>query len=95
MVYFDTNLIQIPRHFNENPTKMTLTNEVTNKVTEIDVVNVSENPRVYALDMSGVELGDGTYKYNLGSEVGLLQVGDYVATSTEYKEKINNKVYER
>lgn len=95
MVYFSNDLVQIPRHFDENPTKMTLTNEVTNVVTEIDVVNMSSNPRIYALDFTGVKLDNGTYKYNLGSEVGLFQVGDYVATSTQYNENRSNKVYER
>lgn len=94
MVYFNDNLVQIPRHFNENPTKLILTNELTNSVTEIDVVNMSSDNRMYAFNID-VDLDNGTYRYNLGSEVGLFQVGEYVATSTEYKETRNNKVYER
>jgi hypothetical protein len=56
---------------------------------------MSDNPRSYAFNFTNVTLDNGTYKYNLGSEVGLLQVGDYVSTSTEYNENRNNKVYER
>lgn len=97
MIYFNYELVQIPRHFNENPLTMTLTNELTNEVTEVRVNNLSDNPRVYVFHFTSMEvkLDNGTYKYNLGSEVGLLQVGDYVAQSTEYNEKKQNIVYER
>lgn len=95
MIYFTKEVVQFPRHFNENPTRLILTNEVTNEVTELTVRNMSDNPRSYAFNFTSVTLDNGTYKYNLGSEVGLLQVGDYVSTSTEYNENRNNKVYER
>lgn len=94
MVYFDSGLIQIPRHFNENPTKMTLTNEVTNDVIEVVVIDMSDNPRSYVYDLSNLALSNGTYRYELGSETGLLQVGDYVSVSKEYNNKRNTVVYE-
>ena len=94
MVYFDSGLIQIPRHTQENPTKMTLTNELTNDVIEVVVIDMSDNPRSYVFDLSDLELMNGTYRYNLGSETGLLQVGDYVSVVKEYNNKRNSVVYE-
>lgn len=97
MIYFNYELVQIPRHFNENPLTMTLTNELTNVETVVGVVNMSTNPRMYVYHFTEdeVHLDNGTYKYNLGSEVGLMQVGDYVSPATEYNEKKQNTVYER
>ena len=45
--------------------------------------------------MSEVTLKDGTYRYQIGEEIGLFQVGDYVSVSTEYNENRQNIVYER
>lgn len=95
MVYFDSEMIQIPRHFNENPSVMTLTNELTGDVREINVEDMSDNPRMYVFHLGDLGLIDGTYRYNLGSEVGLMQVGEYVRTSQQYNEKKQNTVYER
>jgi hypothetical protein len=61
----------------------------------LEFTDLSQDDRYYLIDLSNVELKDGTYKYQIGSEVGLLQVGDYVAQSTEYNDKKQNKVYER
>ena len=95
MIYFEKGLLQFPRHFDENPTRMVVINELTGTSYEILVVNMSDNPRYYAFDFSDVELDNGTYRYQVGNEVGLMQVGDYVAQTTQYNEKKQNVVYER
>lgn len=93
MIYFSKGLVKFPRHFNESATNLTIVNELTGDEITIPVLSVSSNSHYYEFDLSDVELKNGTYKYHLGSEVGLLQVGEYVATHTEYKERKTNVVY--
>lgn len=95
MIYFEQETIQFPRHSAEKSNKLVITNELTGVSTVIEFVDLSDDERFYLIDMSGVDLMDGTYKYSIGSEIGLMQVGDYVSTSTEYNENRSNKVYER
>lgn len=95
MIYFKMEMMKFPKHFNQNPTKMKLINELTNNEIEVEVEDLSVNPHFYEFDLTDIELTNGTYRYELGKEVGLLQVGDYVAVATEYNEKKNNIEYVR
>lgn len=95
MIYFGSDRLKFPRHFNENPTKMVMTNEMTGEKVEFNVVDLSTNPHFYEFDFTGIDLKVGSYTYTMGKEVGLIQVGDYISTSTEYNERKNNIVYER
>lgn len=95
MVYFDKETLQFPRHFAENSDELLLKNELTGDERTIEFEDLSDNTSYYLIDMSGITLKDGTYRYQIGPEVGLLQVGDYVSESTEYNEKKQNVVYER
>ena len=95
MIYFDSGIIKIPRHSSENADELVLTNELTDEKLTFDVVDLSEDSRYYQIDMTSVtDIPVGTYRYELGSEVGLWQVGDYVSTSPTYNEKKTNIVYE-
>lgn len=95
MIYFDKENLQFPRHSAEISNKLVLRNELTGDENLIEFDDLSDNPNFYLIDMSGVTLTDGTYRYQIGDEVGLLQVGDYVSESTQYNEKKQNVVYER
>lgn len=95
MIYFNNDLVQFPRHSSESSNELVLINELTDEVITLDFVNQSTDFRYYVIDLSNLEIKDGTYRYQIGPEVGLLQVGDYVSTSTEYNEKKQNTVYER
>lgn len=95
MVYFKNNLIKFPRHFNDFSTKMILINELTNDKLELDFVDRSDSDRYYLIDLSNLTLRNGSYRYEIGKDIGLMQVGDYIAPSTEYKETKINVVYER
>lgn len=95
MVYFESGMVKIPRHSSENADKLVLTNELTGEQIEFDVTDLSQDTRYYQIDMTGVtDIPNGTYRYELGVEVGLWQVGDYVSTSPTYNEKKTNIVYE-
>lgn len=88
-------MIKIPRHSSENADKLVLINELTDEELEFNVTDISQDTRYYLIDMTGVtNLPNGTYRYELGAEVGLWQVGDYVTTSPTYNEKKQNIVYE-
>ncbi len=88
-------MVKIPRHSSENADKLVLTNELTGEQIEFDVTDLSQDTRYYQIDMTGVtDIPNGTYRYELGVEVGLWQVGDYVSTSPTYNEKKTNIVYE-
>jgi hypothetical protein len=95
MIYFESKSMQFPRHSAVMTSKLVITNELTGDQTEVEFVNQSSDDRYYLIDLSDVELKDGTYRYQIGPEVGLMQVGDYVSQSTEYNENRSNKVYER
>lgn len=95
MIYFEKETLQFPRHSAETSNKLMVTNELTGDVMDIEFVDLSDDDRYYLIDLSGVDLKDGTYRYQIGPEVGLMQVGDYIAQSTEYNEKKQNIVYER
>lgn len=96
MIYFSNEKIKFPRHFAEVSTKIVLINELSNEKTELDFVDESDSDRYYEIDLSNLELKNGTYKYKIGKEVGLMQVGDYEPTQvTEYNEKKTNVIYER
>ncbi len=95
MIYFESKSMQFPRHSAAITNKLVITNELTGEQTEVEFVNQSSDDRYYLIDLSDVELKDGTYRYQIGPEVGLMQVGDYVSQSTEYNEKKQNIVYER
>lgn len=95
MIYFDKETLQFPRHSAEISNKLVMKNELTGDESTIEFDDLSDNPNFYLIDMSGVTLTDGTYRYQIGGEVGLLQVGDYVSESTQYNEKKQNVVYER
>ena len=95
MIYFESGMVQIPRHSSENADELVLINELTGDRLEYDVTDSSEDSRYYLIDMTDVtDLPVGTYRYELGLEVGLWQVGDYVCTSPTYNEKKTNIVYE-
>lgn len=95
MIYFENETLQFPRHSAEISNKLIVINELSDEKNTLEFTDLSQDDRYYLIDLSNVELKDGTYKYQIGSEVGLLQVGDYVAQSTEYNDKKQNKVYER
>ena len=95
MIYFDKETLQFPRHSAIKSNKMLLKNELTSDEITIEFEDLSDNSSYYLIDMSGTTLKDGTYRYQIGDEVGLLQVGDYVSESTQYNEKKQNVVYER
>lgn len=87
-------MIKIPRHSNENADELVLINELTDDRLEFAVTDMSEDSRYYLIDMTGEDIPVGTYRYELGSEVGLWQVGDYISTSPTYNERKQNIVYE-
>lgn len=93
MVYFEVGLVKFPKHFDENEGKLILKNEMTGEIIEIEVEDQSENNHFYLFDIQH-DLKNGTYRYNYGKEVGLLQVGDYVSPVNEYNERKTNIVYE-
>lgn len=95
MIYFENDLIQFPRHSGETSDKLVMTNELTGESDTLEFVDLSQDERYYLIDLSNVELKDGSYRYQIGPEIGLMQVGDYIAQSTEYNEKKQNIVYER
>lgn len=95
MIYLDKEILQFPRHSASISNKLVLKNEVTNEETMIEFTDLSDDNRYYLIDMSGETLKDGTYRYQIGDEVGLFQVGDYVAETKEYNENRQNIVYER
>ena len=95
MIYFEKETLRFPRHSAENSDKLVLTNELTGEVVEVEFTDLSVDDRYYLIDCSDMELKEGTYRYQIGPECGLMQVGDYVSTSTEYNIKKNNIVYER
>lgn len=96
MIYFSNEKIKFPRHSNEISTELVIINELTNEKTELDFVDESDDDKYYEIDLTNLELKNGTYKYIIGKEIGLLQVGDYQPTEvTEYNEKKTNVVYER
>lgn len=95
MIYFEKETLRFPRHSAEISNKMTIVNELTGDVQEVEFTDLSVDDRYYLIDCSDLELKDGTYRYQIGHECGLMQVGDYVATSTEYNVKKTNTVYER
>ena len=95
MIYFENETLQFPRHSGETSNKLTVINELTGESNTLEFVDLSQDERYYLIDLSNVELKDGTYRYQIGPEIGLMQVGDYVAQSTEYNEKKQNVVYER
>lgn len=88
-------MIKIPRHSDENADELVLINELTGEKLKFQVTDISQDTRYYQIDMTGVtDIPNGTYRYELGVEVGLWQVGDYVSTSSTYNEKKTNIVYE-
>lgn len=95
MIYFDKETLQFPRHSAEISNELVLKNELTGDESIIEFEDLSDNSSYYLIDMSEVTLKDGTYRYQIGDEVGLLQVGDYVSESTQYNENRQNVVYER
>ena len=95
MVYFEKETLQFPRHSVEFDDELVLTNELTGESMKIEFTDLSTDDRYYMIDLSDVDLANVTYRYQIGPEVGLMQVGDYVSTSTEYNEKKQNIVYER
>ena len=95
MIYFENETLQFPRHSGETSNKLTVINELTGESNTLEFGDLSQDERYYLIDLSNVELKDGTYRYQIGPEIGLMQVGDYVAQSTEYNEKKQNVVYER
>lgn len=95
MIYFENETLQFPRHSAETSNKLIVINELSDEKNTLEFTDLSQDDRYYLIDLSNVELKDGTYKYQIGPEVGLLQVGDYVVQSTEYNDKKQNKVYER
>lgn len=95
MIYFSYNFMKFPCHFNSKSSKIILTNEMTGDKNEIEFVDHSDEGRYYLIDLSNLELMNGTYEYSIGKDLGLLQVGDYIKQVTEYNEKKTNKVYER
>ena len=98
MVYFNGGIVQIPRHSSESADKLVLKNELTDEVAEFDFTDLSDDSRYYLIQLpvtdSDFYLPVGTYRYEVGSEVGLFQVGDYISTSPEYNERKQNIVYE-
>lgn len=95
MIYFDSGMIKIPRHSPENSDELVLINELTGEKLTFEIEDLSQDDRYYQIDMTGVtDLPVGTYRYELGEEVGLWQVGDYVSVSPTYNEKKTNIVYE-
>ena len=99
MIYFDEGIVQIPRHSAEESDELTLVNELTGETLTFDIVNLSDDERYYLISFGDSEnefdLPAGTYRYQIGEEVGLWQVGEYVNTSPQYNEKKQNVVYER
>ena len=99
MIYFNDNLVQIPRHSAEESNELTLINELTGETLSFDIVDLSDDDRYYLIAFGGSEdefdLPAGTYRYQIGDEVGLWQVGDYVSDTPQYNEKKQNTVYER
>ena len=95
MIYFERGLVRISKHFEQDPREMTITNEVTNEVVNLRVRDISTNPHFYEFDFSDVDLANGTYRYEMGKEVGMIQVGEYLAVVTEYTNERTNVVYER
>lgn len=94
MIYFKSEKIKIARHFDENPVIFHIVNEVSGEKKDFEL-SVSVESTYYELDFSGIELKNGTYRYDFGSECGLLRVGDYVAEQSEYDNKKINVIYER
>lgn len=95
MIYYKKDFVQFPRHSSESSNEMTIINELTDEAIKYSFVDMSTDARYYMINLALVDLKDGTYRYQIGPEVGLLQVGDYIAPSTEYNEKKQNTVYER
>lgn len=95
MIYFDKETLQFPRHSAEKSNELVLINELTGESTTVNFEDISDDSRFYMIDVSELTLRDGTYRYQIGDEVGLLQVGDYVNTTPQYNEKKQNIVYER
>lgn len=98
MIYFDSGMVQIPRHSPETADELVLTNELTGERLTFDIVNLSDDDRYYLIGFgdsdSDFDLPVGTYRYELGEEVGLWQVGDYISVSPTYNERKTNIVYE-
>lgn len=96
MIYFSNEKIKFPRHSNETSTELVIINELSDEKTELDFVDESDDEKYYVIDLTNLELKTGTYKYKIGKEIGLMQVGDYIpAQVTEYNEKKTNIIYER
>lgn len=95
MVYFDKENLQIPRHSTIKSNRLVLINELSGDRTVIEFTDLSTNDQYYLISKEGIVLKNGTYRYEVGPEVGLLQVGEYESTSTDYNEKKTNVVYER
>ena len=95
MIYFENETLQFPRHSGETSNKLVMTNELTGETYTLEFIDLSQDERYYLIDLSNFTLKDGTYRYEIGPEIGLMQVGDYVNTNTEYNEKKQNIVYER
>ena len=91
MIYFNSGMIQIPRHSSESADKLVLINELTDEVFEFEFTDMSSDSKYYLIDLAGsdsdFDLPVGTYRYQIGNEVGLWQVGDYVSTSPQYNDK--------
>lgn len=95
MIYFLKGSIKFPRHSSENSNILTIINELTGDKTAVEFTDLSLDDRYYMIDCSSIELKDGTYRYMIGQETGLMQVGDYNNPNPEYENKKENKVYGR
>lgn len=97
MIYYKDSTLIIPRHYSDNNTeKLTLKNNVTSNEQTFDLEgDESENPLYYKFAIELGNLPTGEYTYTVGKESGLLTIGDYVPTNTQYQINVNKIQYDR
>lgn len=95
MIYFTNEIIKFPKHFNQTADEIQFINEMTGEINTLEVEDLSVDPRYYEFDFSNLVLKSGTYKYVIGQDLGLMQVGDYIRQTQEYNEIKQNVVYEQ
>ena len=55
MIYFNDNLVQIPRHSGESSDELVLINELTDERLTFEVVDLSDDDRYYLIAFGGSE----------------------------------------
>lgn len=57
------------------------------------IYNIRESQPIQENNITYISLPDGSYDYQFGSEIGLLQIGVPTLEKTEYRIETNNTIY--